>query len=178
MLFWSDYRSYFHTIQGSQWLTVNTSLTRWNQNPPPSSSSCAWNWPSNSKLASEGCVYFLKFYTMRQPEKVGTVSSSSDTGTTHVTLVKVPCCQLSYIPYVFKHCDLQVLKIIILWEAGCITPYSQNPNTTFEIRFFTHGLWRAGSSEHRVVPSKLMKRGWKYPLKHYSRRGWRCPLER
>ena len=51
---------------------------------------------------------------MHQPEKVGTVSPSSDTGTTRVILVKVPCCQLSYIPYVFKHCDLLVLKIIIL----------------------------------------------------------------
>ena len=98
---------------------------------------------------------------------MGTVSPSSDTGTTHVTYVKVPCCQLSCIPYVFKHCDL-ALKIIISWEAVCITLYSQNPNTTFKIRFwvFTHGLWRAVSSEHRVMPSKLMKRGWKYPLKH------------
>ena len=50
----------------------------------------------------------------------------------------------------------------------CITLYSQNPNTTFKIRFvvFTHGLWRAGSSEHSVIPSTLMKKGWKYPLKH------------
>ena len=43
---------------------------------------------------------------MRQPEKVEMVSPSSDTGTTHVTLVKVLCCPLSYKPYVFKHCDL------------------------------------------------------------------------
>ena len=73
-----------------------------------------------------------------------------------------------YIPHVFKHCDLLVLKIMILWEAVCITLYGQNPNTTLRIRFrvFGHGLWRAGSSEHRVIPSKLMKRGWKYPLKH------------
>ena len=128
----------------------------------PSSLFWAWNWPS--KLASEGCVYFLKFCTMRQPEKVGTVSSSSDTGTTHVTLVKVPCCQLSYKPYVFKHCD-QVLKNIIFWEAICITLYSQNSYITFKIRFwvFTRGFWRAGSSKHRVIPSKLMKRGWKSP---------------
>ena len=50
----------------------------------------------------------------------------------------------------------------------CITLYSQNPNTTFKIRFWvlTHGLWRAGSSEHGVIPSKSMKRRWKYPLKH------------
>ena len=48
---------------------------------------------------------------MCQPEKVGTVSPSSDTGTTHVTLVKVPCCQLSYIPYIFKYCEFLVLKI-------------------------------------------------------------------
>ena len=97
-------------------------------------------WPS--ELANEECV--RKFCIVRQPEKVGTVSTSSDTGTTYVTLVKVPCCQLTYIPYVFKHCDLLVLKIIISWEAVCITLYSQNPNTTFKIRFwvFTHGFWR------------------------------------
>ena len=127
----------------------------------PSSLSCGWNWPS--KLASEGCVYSLKFCTRGQPEKVGMVSPLSDTGTTHVTLVAVPCCQLSYIPYVFKHCDLLVLKIIILLEVTCITHYSQNPNTTVKIRFwdFPHGLWRASSSEHKVIPSRLMKRGWK-----------------
>ena len=49
---------------------------------------------------------------MRQPEKVGMVSPSSDTGTIHVTFEKVPCCQLSYIPCVFKHHDFLVLKII------------------------------------------------------------------
>ena len=115
---------------------------------------------------------------MHQPEKVGTVRPSSDTGTTHVTLVTVPCCQLSYIPYVFKHCDLLVLKIIILWEAVRITLYSQNPNTTFNIKFwfFTHGLRRAGSFENRVIPSKLTKRGWKYPLKHQER-GEGTPLK-
>ena len=104
---------------------------------------------------------------MHHPEKVGTVSPSSDTGTTHVTLVKVPRCQLFYIPCVFKHCDL-VLKIMILWETVCITLYSQNPNAAFKIRVWvlTHGLWRAGSSEHRVIPSKLMKRRWKYLLRH------------
>ena len=50
----------------------------------------------------------------------------------------------------------------------CITLYSQNLTTTFKIRFwvFPHGLWRAGSSEHRVIPSNLTKQGWKYPLKH------------
>ena len=62
-------------------------------------------------MASEGCVYSLKFYTLRQPEKAGTVSPLSDTGTTHVTLVAVPCSQLSYISYVFKHCDLLVSEI-------------------------------------------------------------------
>ena len=163
--------------QGSQWRMVCASLTHLNQNSPPLSLSCAWNWPS--KLASERCVYSLKFCTMCQPEKVGTVSPSWDTDTTRVTLVAVPCCQLSYIPSVFKHYDLLVLKMIILWEAVCITLYSQNPNTTFKIWFwvFTHSLWGAGSSEHRVIPSKLVKRGWKYPLKP-SRRGWRYPVER
>ena len=73
-----------------------------------------------------------------------------------------------YIHYVFKHCNLLVLKIILLWEAACTTLYSQNPNAAFKIRFwvFTQGLWRAGSSEDRVIPSKLMKWGWKCPLKH------------
>ena len=70
------------------------------------------------------CAYFLKFCTVHQPEKVGTVSPLPDTGTTRVTLVKALCCQLSYIPYVLKHCDLLVRKIIILWEAVCITVYS------------------------------------------------------
>ena len=153
-------------LQGSQWHMVCVSLTHYNWNSSPSSLSCAWNWPS--KLASEGCVYSLIFFTVRQPEKVGTVYPSSDRGTTHLILVKVPCCQLTYIPYVFKNCDLLVLNIIILWEAVRITLYSQNPKTTFKIRFwvFPHGLWRASSSEHRVIPFKLMKRGWKYPLKH------------
>ena len=50
---------------------------------------------------------------MLEPEKMGTVSPTSDMGTTHVTLVAVPCCQLSYIPYVFEHYDLLVLKIIL-----------------------------------------------------------------
>ena len=125
--------------------------------------SCAWNWPSN--LASEGCVFSLKFCSVHQPEKVRMVSPSSDMGTTHVTLVAAPCCQLSYTPYVFKHCDLLVLKIIILWEAVCITLYSQNPNTTFKIRFwvFPHGLrlWRANSDTLSVDEAD-----GKYPLKH------------
>ena len=96
------------------------------------------------------------------------VSPSSDTGTTYVTLVKVPCCQLSYILYIFKHCDLPVPKIVSLWEAVCVTLYSQNPTTTFKIRFlvFMHGLWRAGSFEHRVIPFKLITRVWKYPPAH------------
>ena len=67
-----------------------------------------------TELANEGCVYSLKFCTMCQPEKVGTISPSSEMGTTRVTLKAVSCCQPSYIPYVFKHCDLLVLKIIIL----------------------------------------------------------------
>ena len=60
----------------------------------------------------------------------------------------------------------------------CHVHYSQNPNTILKIRFFyTQVLWRVGSSEHGVIPSKLMKKGWKYPLKQ-SGRGWRSPLER
>ena len=51
---------------------------------------------------------------MCQSEKVGTVSPLSDTGTTSVTLVKVPWCQLSSYTPVFKHDDLLVLIIIIL----------------------------------------------------------------
>ena len=110
---------------------------------------------------------------MRQPEKVGTASSSSDKGYHACDLGKSATLSahlytLSF--QVFKHCDLLVLKMIILWEATRITLYSQNPNPTrvFKIRFwvFPHGLWRAGSSECRVIPPKSMKRGWKYPLKH------------
>ena len=110
-----------------------------------------WIWLS--KFTSEEWVYFLKFCFMLQPKKVGTVSPLSDAGTTHVTSVKVPCCRLSYIPYVFKRCDLLILKIIILWEAICIKLYSQNPIATFEIKFcvFTHGLWRAGYLEYSVI---------------------------
>ena len=37
-----------------------------------------------------------------------------DTGTTCLAVILVAnCCQLSYIPYVYRHCDLLVLKIII-----------------------------------------------------------------
>ena len=55
----------------------------------------------------------------------------------------------------------------------CITLYSQSPNIILKIRFwvFTHGLWRAGSLEYRVIPAKLMKREWKYPLKHQEAGG-------
>ena len=109
---------------------------------------------------------------MRQPEKVETASSSSDKGYHACDLGK--SATLSAHLYtlcfqVFKHCDLLVLKMIILWEATHITLYSQNPKYyIFKIRFwvFPHSLWRAGSSECRVMPPKLMKRGWKYPLKH------------
>ena len=50
-------------------------LTYKNWKSPPSSLSCAWSWPS--KFASEGCVYSLKFCTVRQPVKVGTCSVSN-----------------------------------------------------------------------------------------------------
>ena len=152
---------------------VCTSLMHKNWNSSPSSLSCVLNWPST--LASEGCVHSLKFCNTRQPGKAETVSPSSDT---HVTLVAVPRCQLNSIPHVLKHSDPLVLKIIRLWEAVCITLYSQNPNTTFKIRFsiFPHGLWRARSTEHRV-----MKKGWKYPhpLKHQEgRANWQpCLLQ-
>ena len=57
----------------------------------------------------------------------------------------------------------------------CIKLYSQNPKTAFKIRFwvFTPGLWRAGSSEHRVIPCKMMKRVWKYPLN--TKKGVKVP---
>ena len=69
---------------------------------------------------------------------------------------------------------------------------TQNSNTTLKMRFsffYTGVLWRAGSSEHRVIPTKLMKRRWKYPLKVWkgvkippkppikSGRGWKYPLK-
>ena len=120
---------------------------------------------------------------MHQSEKVGTVFPLSYTGTTHVTVVAVPCCQLS----------LYTLCFQTLWSSGSEnynivrsrvhyilqSKYSQNPNTTFKIRLwvFPHGLWRASSSKHREIPSKLMKREWKYPLKHQAG-GEGTPLER
>ena len=115
---------------------------------------------------------------MRQPGKVGTVFSlvrhryhSCDLDSSAMLLAQL------YTLW-FKHCDLLVQKIRIMWEAVCITLYSQNPNTTFKIRFwvFPRGLWRARSSERRAMPSKLMKRGWKYPLKH-TERGEGTPLK-
>ena len=66
-------------------------------------------------------------------KKVGTAPPLSDTGTTHVTLAAVPCCQLNCIPYIFKHCEFLVLKIRIQREATCITLHSQKPNTPFKI---------------------------------------------
>ena len=52
---------------------------------------------------------------MRQPKKVGTVPprQTQVLPSVAVTLVAVPCCQLSYVPYVSRYCDLLVLKIII-----------------------------------------------------------------
>ena len=32
--------------------------------------------------------------------------------------------------------------------------------------YIQNNILRAGSSEHKKIPSMLMKRGWKYPLKH------------
>ena len=103
---WKGAVKYGTTHLGSKRRTVCTSLTHSNRNSPPSSLSCTWNWPS--RLASEGCVDFPKVCTIRQPEKVGTVSPSSDTRTTHVTLVKVPCCRLSYTYPMFS-------SIVIFW---------------------------------------------------------------
>ena len=65
-------------------------------------------------MASEGCVYPLKFCTMRQPEKDGTVSLSSDTGATHGDFGSIAMLSAQYTLDVFKCCDLLVLKIIIL----------------------------------------------------------------
>ena len=62
--------------------------------------------------------------------------------------------------------QLYILCFQALWSSGSenynivrshvhYTLHSRNPNTTFKIKFwvFTHGLWRAGSSEHWVIPS-------------------------
>ena len=82
---------------------------------------------------------------------------SSDT---YVTFIAVPCCQLSYIPHFFKHSDLLVLKIMILWEAVCITLYGQNPNTTFKISFESSLMACDGLvALNTVIASKSMKRG-------------------
>ena len=133
----------------------------------PSSLSCAWNWPP--KLGSEGCVYFLKKLHYASAWKSG---------------IGFPLVRHRY-----NSCDLgknamlsaqlYTLCFQALWSSGSENYIVRNlqsksirlqskSNITFKIRFwvFTHGMWRAGSSEHRVIPSKLMKRGWKYPLKH------------
>ena len=56
-----------------------------------------------------------------------------------------------------------------LWKAMCIRVKTQNPNTQV--------LWRVGNSAHTVIPSMLMKRGWKYPQnKQNGGEGWRYPL--
>ena len=74
---------------------------------------CVKSWPS--KLASEGYVHSLKLCTVCQSQRVGMVSLSSDHAplSMAVTSVAVPCFQLSYIPYFVRHCDLQVVKIIM-----------------------------------------------------------------
>ena len=56
--------------------------------------------------------------------------------------------------------------------------YTKHPNTTLKIRFcYTQVLLKLSTFEHAVLPSKLMNRGWKYPLKNL-RRGEGAPLKR
>ena len=91
-----------------------------------------WIWQ-----CSEGWIRPLKLCTVHQPEEVETFSPSFITHvpkTRHVwttfasvrqqvppsvavILVAVPCCQLSYIFYVYRHCDILVLKTIILHQC-------------------------------------------------------------
>ena len=142
-----SWQSYISVTQGSKWDTFCASLMHSNQNSPPSRLPCAWNWPS--KLASEGCVYSLKFCAMLQPKKVGMVSPLSDTHSCDLGSSAMLSAQL-YTPY-FQ----------ALWSSGSkinimrsITRYSQNPNTTFKIRFwvFTHGLWRPAALKTEWFP--------------------------
>ena len=104
---------------------------------------------------------------MRQPEKVGTVFP--------LVRHRYHSCDLG--KSAMLSAQLYTLCFQALWSSGSknynivrsrVHYTLQNPNTTFQIKFwvFTHGLWRAGSCEHRVVASKLMGRGWKYPLHH------------
>ena len=67
-------------------------------------------------LAGVGCVYSLKPFTMVRLKKLEQFPPCQTQVllSVAVTLVAVSCCQLSYIPYVSRHCDLLVLKIIIL----------------------------------------------------------------
>ena len=52
---------------------------------------------------------------------------------------------------------------------SCVN-YTWNPNTTFKIRFCdTQVLWQFSTSEHAVIPSQSMNRGWKYPLNNLGR---------
>ena len=93
---------------------VCASLMHWNQNSPSSGLFYAWSWPS--KLASDGVLtlwnlvlcFSLKKWEGFPPRQTQVLLSLA------VTSVAVPCCQLSFIPCVFRHCDPLVLKIIML----------------------------------------------------------------
>ena len=63
--------------------------------------------------------------------------------------------------------NVQCQRCSILLDARGHVHYTQNQNITLKIRFcYTQALWRTGSSELRVMPSKLVNRGWKYPVKN------------
>ena len=50
--------------------------------------------------------------------------------------------------------------------------------TPLKIRLcYTQGLWKFSIFEHAVIPSKLINRGWKYPLQNLGR-GERTPLKK
>ena len=62
-------------------------------------------------LNCDGCCYSLKLCTMHKPEKVGTVSLSSDNSGYDLASGAM---QFSYnIPHVFRYCNIPVLTIVI-----------------------------------------------------------------
>ena len=47
---------------------------------------------------------------------------------------------------------------------SCEKPCALDPKSKYYSQIInTQVLWKVGRSEHGVIPSKLMQRGWKYP---------------
>ena len=92
--------------------------------PKLSSFKFVLNW--HSKFTSEACINPLKLHKVRKPEKWEQFSNPLNAlvviflqlhkftpvwRSMAVTVIAVPCCQLSYIPHIFWHCNLLDLEI-------------------------------------------------------------------